>query len=40
MADQNPSLSRSSDNPTLHHVGVVVADLDAAMARYAALGFS
>jgi methylmalonyl-CoA/ethylmalonyl-CoA epimerase len=26
--------------PALHHVAVVVADLDAAMARYAALGFT
>jgi methylmalonyl-CoA/ethylmalonyl-CoA epimerase len=40
VADQNSSLSKSSDNPTLHHVGVVVADLDAAMSRYAALGFT
>jgi methylmalonyl-CoA/ethylmalonyl-CoA epimerase len=28
------------NNPMLHHVGVVVADLDEAMARYAALGFT
>lgn len=33
----------SSFNPAgyaLHHVGVVVADIDAAVARYAALGFA
>ncbi len=28
------------DNPRLHHVAVVVADLDEALARYRALGFS
>jgi methylmalonyl-CoA/ethylmalonyl-CoA epimerase len=28
------------ENPALHHVGVVVADIDAATARYAELGFS
>jgi catechol 2,3-dioxygenase-like lactoylglutathione lyase family enzyme len=27
-------------NPVLHHVAVVVADLDEALARYQALGFS
>ena len=27
-------------NPALHHVGIVVADIDAATARYAELGFS
>jgi methylmalonyl-CoA/ethylmalonyl-CoA epimerase len=27
-------------NPTLHHVAVVVADLDEALARYRTLGFS
>jgi methylmalonyl-CoA/ethylmalonyl-CoA epimerase len=27
-------------NPTLHHVAVVVADLDEALARYGTLGFS
>ncbi len=28
------------ENPVLHHLGVVVADIDAATARYAELGFS
>lgn len=28
------------DNPRLHHVAVVVADLDEALARYQTLGFS
>jgi methylmalonyl-CoA/ethylmalonyl-CoA epimerase len=28
------------ENPSLHHVGIVVADIDAASARYEGLGFS
>jgi methylmalonyl-CoA/ethylmalonyl-CoA epimerase len=39
VADQKASPS-GSNNPALHHGGAVVADLDAAMARYAALGFT
>jgi methylmalonyl-CoA/ethylmalonyl-CoA epimerase len=40
VAEQSDSPSGPKENPTLHHVGVVVADLDAAMTRYAALGFT
>jgi methylmalonyl-CoA/ethylmalonyl-CoA epimerase len=40
VTGQSDSPSNSVENPTLHHVGVVVADLDAAMTRYAALGFT
>lgn len=40
MADQRATPSPPGENPPLHHVGIVVADLDAAMARYAALGFT
>ena len=39
MTGSNPSLSRHID-PKLHHVAVVVADLDEALARYRLLGFS
>jgi methylmalonyl-CoA/ethylmalonyl-CoA epimerase len=35
----DPSLSLPI-NPVLHHVAIVVADLDEALARYQALGFS
>ena len=28
------------ENPSVHHIGIVVADVDAASARYAGLGFS
>ena len=40
MTELSLSSIESRNNPTLHHVGVVVADLDEAMARYAALGFT
>ena len=39
MTNSDPTLSRHI-NPTLHHVAVVVADLDEALARYRTLGFS
>ena len=39
MTRSDPNLARHI-NPELHHVAVVVADLDEALARYRALGFS
>jgi methylmalonyl-CoA/ethylmalonyl-CoA epimerase len=39
VTNSDPTLSRRI-NPTLHHVAVVVADLDEALARYRTLGFS
>jgi methylmalonyl-CoA/ethylmalonyl-CoA epimerase len=39
VTNSDPTLSRHI-NPTLHHVAVVVADLDEALARYRTLGFS
>ena len=39
MTSQDQTVSRTV-NPTLHHVAVVVADLDEALARYRKLGFS
>lgn len=39
MTSSNETASRL-DNPRLHHVAVVVADLDEALTRYQALGFS
>ena len=40
MADALSPESVSGTAPQLHHVAIVVADLDEAMARYASLGFS
>jgi methylmalonyl-CoA/ethylmalonyl-CoA epimerase len=40
VTEQSASPPAPRDHPTLHHVGVVVADLDAALAAYAALGFT
>lgn len=40
MADAPLAQAKGGPTPVLHHVAIVVADLDAAMARYASLGFA
>ncbi len=40
MAADDAHSAASLKNPKLHHVALVVADLDAAMTRFHALGFS
>lgn len=39
MADSQPAARGLPDNPVLHHVAFVVADLDAAFQRFVQLGF-
>ena len=39
MTDSVPTACELLENPVLHHVAFVVADLDAAVQRYAQLGF-
>jgi methylmalonyl-CoA/ethylmalonyl-CoA epimerase len=40
LTDRGPVESSDAANPRLHHVAIVVADLDEAIARYARLGFT
>ena len=40
MAKSSPNVRAVLTNPTLHHVAFVVSDLDTALERYRALGFT